>query len=121
MHGFNRCSAPPTPADFPPAERVEPKLSPEESIPYQPLEEDEPEGEILVGMGLYDPPEKDIEDPTLETYRNSVAHLLGSSYKYPESAGKGLKLEDSWEPPESDEDNEESDERDGEADDEKTS
>ena len=68
--------------------------------------EDEDEGEILIGMGLYDPPDKFDTDPTLETYRNSVAGLLGAAYKYPEPTGKGLKLEDAWEPPESDDEEE---------------
>ncbi len=120
--GFDRCSAPPTPDDTYPitADKYEPRLPAEEAIPFQPLEEDEPEGEILIGMGLYDPPEKEVTDPTLESYRTSVAHLLGSAYKYPESTGKGLKLEDAWEPPEiedeEEEDDEEEQERDAEGD-----
>ncbi len=87
-------------------------LPAEESIPFQPLEEDEPEGEVLIGMGLYDPPEKDTTDPTLQSYRTSVAHLLGAAYKYPEPTGKGLKLEDAWEPPEIEDDDDDDDDDD---------
>jgi len=119
-HGFNRCTAPPTPESYHATEQLEPKVPTEDSIQYQRLEDDESEGEILIGMGLYDPPEKEVTDPTLESYRTSVAHLLGSAYAYPEPTGKGLKLEDAWEPPEIDdeEDDEDSDAKGEEQDDE---
>ena len=117
-HGFFPCSPPPTPDNLPLPEQPEPKLPLEESIPYQPLEEEteEEEGEILVGMGLYDPPEKSATDPTLESYRNSVTQLLGSAYKYPEPTGKGLTLEAPWDPPEID-DEDENEEKDAEGED----
>ena len=82
-----------------------------------PSPEDDTDGEILVGMGLYDPPEKSGQDvdPTLQSYRSSVAQLLGAAYTEPPPAGKGLKLEDAWEPPENmDDDEDEDDERDAE-------
>jgi len=116
-NGFDRCTAPPTPDSFPAVEQLLPKVPAEESIPYQPLEDDEPEGEILIGMGLYDPPEKEVTDPTLESYRSSVASLLGEAYKYPEPTGKGLKLEDAWEPPETDDEQDDDDDDDEDNDD----
>lgn len=97
-HGFNRCSAPPTPEDFVQAQQVEPRLQSEESIPFQPLASEEEEGEILYGMGLYDTPEKPV-DPQLAYHRSAISSLLGGTFAPPESTGKGLKLEDAWEPP----------------------
>jgi hypothetical protein len=85
----------------------------EESIPYQSLEESEEEGEILVGMGLYDAPTKYDSDPQLDNYRSTTSQLLGTTYRGKEPTGKGLKLEESWQPPEDDDD----DDEDGEGDD----
>lgn len=86
----------------------------EESIPYQALDEAEEEGEILVGMGLYDAPEKSDTDPELDHYRTTTSHLLGSTYR----KGAGLKLEEAWEPPQDDDssNDEEDDEEDAEGD-----
>lgn len=56
--------------------------------------EDEDEGDILIGLGLYDPPEK------------LHGSLLGASF---EPTGRGLKLEDAWEPPAEEDDSEEDD------------
>ncbi|ORY17136.1 hypothetical protein BCR34DRAFT_475224 [Clohesyomyces aquaticus] len=61
-------------------------------------EEMEDSGRELVGMGLYDLPEPD---------------LAWTSSKSSEGTGKGLKLEETWQPPEDDED----DDEDAEADD----
>ena len=116
-NGFERCTVPRTPESYPELNKPSPVVPTEESLPGSVLDEEEPEGEILVGMGLYDPPEKDDTDPTLLSYRTSVAHLLGSAYKYPEPTGKGLKLEDAWEPPETDEEDEEDDNESAEDDD----
>lgn len=101
--GLGRCAAPPTPPDncFSTGNAVQ-----------APLEEDESDGEVLIGMGLYDAPNKELTDPTLESYRSSVAQLLGAGYKYPEPTGKGLKLEDAWEPPENVDDDDDDDEDD---------
>ncbi|KAI0471065.1 hypothetical protein GGR56DRAFT_128020 [Xylariaceae sp. FL0804] len=95
----------------------------ESMIPYHPLDEgqqqqqqpamaheseveDDEEGEILVGMGLYDDPPtmtttmnvggKSDADPALDHYRASTSQLLDSTYR---SSGKGWKLEEAWEPP----------------------
>lgn len=122
MHGFNSTS-PPTPEAVPPAQQPQPSVPSEESITYQPLEEPEEEGEILVGMGLYDAPVKYDSDPHLHNYRSTMSQLLGTTYRSQEPTGEGLKLEESWQPPEEDEDEEGEDDADGddeEADEETT-
>ncbi|ERS95776.1 hypothetical protein HMPREF1624_07851 [Sporothrix schenckii ATCC 58251] len=109
-HGF---AAPRTPPDnncFSAAEPSQARIPSDGNIvTCQEQDDEQPEGEILVGMGLYDPPEKEVMDPTLQSYRSSVAQLLGSAYKFPEPTGKGLKLEDAWEPPENLDDDDEED------------
>lgn len=116
-HGFTSSTAPPTPEDFAQAPQTEPRLQSEESIPYHPLEgEEDDKGEILYGMGLYDTPEKPV-DAHLEYHRSTISSLLGSSFTCPEPTGKGLKLEDAWEPPASDDEgSQEGDDDDAEAD-----
>lgn len=100
--GFNSSTAPPTPEDFVQAPQAEPRLQSEESIPYHPLEDEgDDKGEILYGMGLYDTPDKPI-DAHLQYHRSAISSLLGSTFTCPEPTGKGLKLEDAWEPPASD-------------------
>ncbi|KAK7413448.1 hypothetical protein QQX98_007673 [Neonectria punicea] len=115
IHGFSSTS-PPTPEAFPQAQLSQTAMS-EESIPYQALEDStEDEGEILVGMGLYDTPDKYEEDPQLDNYRSTVSSLLGSTFRTHEPKGKGLKLEETWEPPKSDdEDDEEEDDEEQES------
>lgn len=107
MHGFN-ATTPPTPEAFPQTQLSQPMLS-EESLPFEPLEEPEEEGEILVGMGLYDSPDKYEEDPQLNNYRTTVSSLLGSTFRSQEPRGKGLKLEETWEPPKSDDEEDDED------------
>ncbi|KAI0157424.1 hypothetical protein GGR57DRAFT_66536 [Xylariaceae sp. FL1272] len=102
--GLQSCTAPPTPDDFQAAQQTH-TIPAEESIPYQPLEESEDEGEILVGMGLYDPPSKADNDPTLDHYRRTTSQLLGTTFR----GGNGWKLEESWEPPASDDDEDDED------------
>ncbi|KAF4981114.1 hypothetical protein FZEAL_3021 [Fusarium zealandicum] len=105
MHGYSS-TTPPTPEALPQVQLSQPAMS--EDIPYQALEETlEEEGEILVGMGLYDVPDKYEEDPQLNNYRSTVSSLLGSSFRSHEPRGKGLKLEETWEPPKSDDEEEE--------------
>lgn len=106
---FNQVTAPPTPEDFVPLNQSEPTLASDDFIPYQPLEDDETEGEVLIGMGLYDTPEK-----TMLNLHQNGSSLLGSSFEYPEPTGKGLKLEAAWEPPAMEDDDE--DDQDGEED-----
>lgn len=106
--GFNS-TTPPTPDSLSQVQQSQPVVTTEESIPYQPLDEDEEEGEILVGMGLYDAPEKYDEDLHLNHARSAMSSLLGSSYTRREGTGKGLKLEEPWQPPESDDEEQEQD------------
>ncbi|RGP62224.1 hypothetical protein FLONG3_10303 [Fusarium longipes] len=108
MHGFGS-TTPPTPETLPQSQLSQPAVS--EDIQYQALEDaPEEEGEILVGMGLYDAPEKFNEDPQLNNYRSTVSSLLGSSFRNYEPSGKGLKLEETWEPPKSDDEEEDEEE-----------
>ncbi|KAI1824684.1 hypothetical protein F4861DRAFT_505294 [Xylaria intraflava] len=105
------CTAPPTPDEFRVVQQPQ-TVPPEESIPYESLdkanqaeEEEEDEGEILIGMGLYDTPSKTDTDPELDYYRTTTSHLLNTTYRN----GKGWKLEESWEPPATDEEDNEED------------
>ncbi|PQE05597.1 hypothetical protein CJF30_00007764 [Rutstroemia sp. NJR-2017a BBW] len=106
-NGFEDATAPPTPDNFLPIQHPEPSFTSEESIPYHPLSEDEPEGEELIGMA----------DPQLDNYR-IMSQLLGSTYRRTESVGKGLKLEETWQPPTAKEDEDDDEEEDGEAEEE---
>jgi hypothetical protein len=114
-NGFDHATAPPTPENFLPIQHPDAAFQLEEAIPYHALEEDEHAGEELIGMGLYDTPENDKAAPSdsqLDNYRALMMHqLLGSAYRKQESTGKGLKLEETWNPPASD-DGEEDDEGD---------
>lgn len=117
--GYEGDDSPPTPDNFLPIQYPEPTFTSEESIPYHPLSEDEPEGEELIGMGLYDTPDNSktsLSDPQLDNYRMMSSQLLGNGYRRPEPAGKGLKLEETWQPPSEKDDDEE--EEDGEGEDE---
>lgn len=110
--GFNSCTAPPTPDNFQPVAQPQAAAVPhEDAITYRPLEEpEEEEGEILVGMGLYDTPDKSDTDPELDNYRTSTSQLLGTTYR------KGMMLEAAWEPPAKDDDDDD-DEEDADGDD----
>ncbi|KAL7931151.1 hypothetical protein V8C35DRAFT_282790 [Trichoderma chlorosporum] len=100
-------TTPPTPSSYIPTQQLQPAV-PEASI--QVVDEPEEEGEILIGMGLYDTPGKYEEDPHLNNYRSTVSSLLGSSIRPREPTGKGLKLEETWEPPKSDDEEDEGEE-----------
>lgn len=108
-------ASPPTPDSFPPVQQSEPTFPSEEAIPYQPLEEEDEEGEILIGMGLYDKPDKDFADTGLDNYRSTTCHLLGTA------AGKPLKLLEAWHPPPSDDEEDEDEDQEEEADKEPSS
>jgi hypothetical protein len=76
--------------------------------------DEESEGEILYGMGLYDEPD---HGRASSLHSSVVLCLLGGAKEEPDSGkGLGLKLEDAWEPPASDdeEDGEDDGEDDGE-------
>ncbi|CAK7223955.1 hypothetical protein SCUCBS95973_005354 [Sporothrix curviconia] len=112
-HGFTAPRTPPDNNFLSAAEPAQARIPSEGSIvACQEQDDEQQEGEILVGMGLYDPPEKEVMDPTLQSYRSSVAQLLGAAYTFPEPTGKGLKLEDAWEPPENLDDDDEEDDND---------
>lgn len=128
-NGFENSTAPPTPENFLPIQHSEPAFPPEDSIPYHSLEDNESDdGEELIGMGLYDTPEISkfpAADPQLDNYRTfMMTSLLGSGYippRRPEPMGKGLKLEETWTPPDDedeDDDQEDDDEQDGEGEEE---
>lgn len=103
---FNSTTAPPTPENFHSIHQLQPSFPAEESIPYDDLENLEDSGEELIGMGLYDTPEKpSVREPFLDNYRALVMQqLMGVDYQKTESTGKGLKLEEAWVPTASDED-----------------
>lgn len=88
-------TAPPTPEDLPKVQHAEPMVVKEECFAASEAQEDE-EGDILIGLGLYDPPEK--------LPYHEEGGLLSASF---EPKGKGLKLEDAWEPPASDDEDDE--------------
>ncbi|KAF6843810.1 hypothetical protein CMUS01_01729 [Colletotrichum musicola] len=112
MNGFPSTS-PPTPETLPQAQQAQPIVPNEDTIPFQPLDEPEEEGEILIGMGLYDAPDKYDNDPQLDASRSAMSSLLGG-YVAREGTGKGLKLEESWQPPESDDEDTNDEDADGE-------
>ncbi|KAK4181450.1 hypothetical protein QBC36DRAFT_175235 [Triangularia setosa] len=127
MMPVQRHTAPPTPEDFacpPPLNlnnygSLETTPSKVDSMVSAQVvqvqeDEDEEEGEILYGMGLYDPPNHSQQD----VHRSTIFSLLGGlAPSADENKGLGLKLEESWEPPVSDDEDEE-EEEDGEGDDE---
>jgi len=113
--GFENSTAPPTPENFLPMQRSNPPCAVEDSIPFHPLDDTE-EGEVLVGMGLYDAPEKSLPDLQLDQYRSVMSQYLGSCPRNTEATGKGLKLEETWEPPANEDDGDEDDDQDGEDD-----
>lgn len=133
---LDRHTAPPTPEDF--ACSIVPNngeapgaavaRDQKEGTAYQPVivddsgGGDESEGEILYGMGLYDPPDhgKRTANRTASAlgmlHRSAIYSLLGSRDREEEEEeeeesdtgeGLGLKLEDAWEPPASDGEEEE--------------
>ena len=129
---LSRHTAPPTPEDFACGlathqgmeTREQQHQSPVKAEPtqraYQPLihddeNDDEPEGEILYGMGLYDTPDHS-KGPAL--HQSVILSLLGNPRDQREAdsgKGLGLKLEDAWEPPASDdEEDDEGEDDDGE-------
>lgn len=118
MQGMNNTS-PPTPDSLLQPEPT-PSTLPHESPAFQTLDEpEEEEGEILVGMGLYDTPDKVEDDPQLDRYRSTVSSLLGSRFHEQQPQGKGLKLEETWAPPiVSDDEDDEDDEDDSQEDEE---
>ncbi|RDW94820.1 hypothetical protein BP5796_00583 [Coleophoma crateriformis] len=119
-NGFENSTAPPTPENFLPIQHPDPLFPSEESIPYHALSDSEGDGEELIGMGLYDTPDiakSPAADPQFDNYRAlMMSQLLGSNYRRNEPTGKGLKLEDAWDPPASDDGEAEDEDGEGEDD-----
>ncbi|KAL1855397.1 hypothetical protein VTK73DRAFT_8543 [Phialemonium thermophilum] len=113
---FDPRSAPPTPQDIG-LSQLEPKFRSDESIPFEPLQDEQTEGgEVLYGMGLYDTPEKPVVGSQLP-HSHSTTSLFSCACTYTEPTGKGLKLEDAWEPPAMDD---EDSDQEGDAEEEQT-
>lgn len=103
-HGFNT-TTPPTPEHVPSLPHPRSASTEVSGRPQAPCEaDDDDNGEVLIGMGLYDTPEKVAADPHLNNYRSTVSSLLGATFQASEPMGRGLKLEETWEPPASDDD-----------------
>lgn len=100
-HGGEESSTtPPTPAGPMPVQHPEPAFQ-EDDSPFRPLS-DVDDGEELIGLGLYDPPDikSSHSDPQLNNYHALVAaHMMGTPCRQSEPTGKGLKLEETWAPP----------------------
>lgn len=105
-------TTPPTPESFVNVTPAVPAVT--EQTLSESMDDGEDEGEILVGMGLYDAPDKHDDDPQLNNYRSSATSLFGSSFRPFEPTGKGLKLEETWEPPQSDDGESDDDNEDNE-------
>ncbi|KAL3423374.1 hypothetical protein PVAG01_05121 [Phlyctema vagabunda] len=120
-NGFESSTAPPTPDNFLPIQHPETAFPSEDSIPYHPLSDSE-DGEELIGMGLYDTPDLPklpSSESQFDSYRAlMMSQFLGSGYRNSESTGKGLKLEDAWAPPASDDGEEDDEDGEGEAEEE---
>lgn len=111
---MNASTTPPTPETFPLQDQFQPQYINSESSLFS-LDHDttEDEGEVLVGLGLYSAPEKTAPKPVVEPHIVEMYARAGVPIS-PEMAGmgkggKGLKLEETWEPPKEEESEEEED------------
>ena len=101
-------TAPPTP-DFLPIQHPLENWSITKPTPIQQLPKKQ--SKELVGMGLYDNPDKEPHSMNELMSGNAFVYDVYSAH---ESPGKGLKLEETWQPPEEDKKSEdEEDEDDG--------
>ena len=114
---MNASTTPPTPETFPMQDQFQTQFINDSSSSFL-LDTDnqEDDGEVLVGLGLYSSPDKAVPKPVVDErladmYRRAGVQLDNTDEK---TAGKGLKLEDSWAPPA--EDDEENDDNDDDAD-----
>lgn len=112
QNGFDAVTTPPTPENFLPIPNHEPSLYVQDATTYHAPEEVDDEGEELVGLGLYDTPEKaPLADASLHHYQRAlVPHIFDSEHRKQQSMGKGLKLEETWNPPAGDDEKEEEEE-----------
>ncbi|KAH8664031.1 hypothetical protein BX600DRAFT_512101 [Xylariales sp. PMI_506] len=97
------CTAPPTPDSHEPVSPSVPTIAQEDTITYEALNEPEDEGEVLIGMGLYDAPSKDDDGSEFTGFKTTASILFGTTNR----KGAGLKLEEAWEPPKEDDEEEE--------------
>ena len=124
-NGFEITTSPATPDFYLPLQHPEGSLPADDAIPYHSFSDSESDGEILQGLGLYDSPEITKSPPTVSQFDSYgalvMSQVLGTPYRKTESesTGKGLKLEETWNPPSDDEgDDETDDEQDGDGEDE---
>lgn len=104
-------SNPPTPSGFA-TQQLQPAV-PEPA--FQVVEEPEEEGEVLVGLGLYDTPGKYIEEASY-TFNDSSG--LGMPMLPGERTSQHLKLAEGWTPPNVPDNEEEEEEEEEEEDEE---
>ena len=110
MSTVSQQTAPPTPECFP-TQPVSQTWQ-DQTDQLSPLSSKE--SKELIGMGLYDGPDR--HSWSLESMLDGPTNLFAPGR--PESMGKGLKLEEKWEPPEEEEDETDSEGQDGEEDEE---
>ncbi|KAI9678608.1 MAG: hypothetical protein M1817_005665 [Caeruleum heppii] len=91
-------SAPLFSDDFLPIQHPEPVKTTDPQRPFS-SSQPQPEKGELIGMGLYDAPEREpTPDPELQLYRQQLHGLFGASASTNAVAGRGLKLEETWTP-----------------------
>lgn len=100
-NNFNTATTPPTPEALLPIQTLHHAVPVQQGpLSCHPFEEVEDDGEVLVALGLYDAPEKSpVSDGYLNNFQRTVASHLFESVPRKESMGKGLKLEETWNPP----------------------
>ena len=100
-------TTPPTPEAFPLQDAFQPQYISTESSAFS-LDTAEDEGEVLVGLGLYSQPEKTAPKSQMEVHVAELYERAGVPVEKNHLAvGKGLKLEETWEPPKDEESEEE--------------
>ena len=105
-----RTSAHPVP-DYPPVQYSTTKRENSDSSPRL-LKEHSKE---LVGMGLYDSPDRGSNSILTCGENSGIAQFYNNLHPRQESVGKGLKLEETWQPPVQGNENEDEDEDEDEA------
>lgn len=114
-------TTPPTPETFPIQDQFQTQYINDSSSSFL-LDTDnqEDDSEVLVGLGLYSSPDKAVPKPVVDErladmYRRAGVQLNSTDEN---TAGKGLKLEDSWAPPAEDEEANDDNDNDAEGEDE---
>lgn len=94
-------TTPPTPETFPMQDQFQPQYIAAQDFS---LDNQEDEGEVLVGLGLYSAPEKTPVKPVVDSHLAELYARAGMPVlEEKNKAGKGLKLEETWEPPKEEE------------------